>query len=471
MKNFLVLALFLIGINVFSQKYELGKVTIDELKEKAHPKDTAAVAAVLFKKGKVFFQYTHEKGFYTITEVVEKIKIYKKEGINYANQSLNLYDYGSSIETIEILDAFSYNLENTKIVKSKLKSDGVFEERFNKYWKRKKVLFPQVKEGSIIEFRYKITSPRYTDLRDWDFQEFIPVNYSEYVTYIPEFFVYKYHQKGVFFPKLYAETFEDNYSGNYQGMENRIGGFVPVVYTYNIKHNVNVNKFSLNDLPRLKEEKFVNSIDNYKSSMVFELSSVTMPGNMTTNYSTDWGSVVNKIYENSDFGLELDKTGYFENDILSLVQNLKKRDEKIGAIFNYVKSMINWNGHKSYLCDDGVKTAYKNKTGNVAEINLMLVAMLRFAGIDANPILVSTRDNGIAFYPSRTAYNYVIAGVEIEDDVILLDATDKFAVPSVLPTRDLNWVGRIIRKSGSSAEINLTPKTLSKEITNILYDV
>jgi hypothetical protein len=56
--------------------------------------------------------------------------------------------------------------------------------------------------------------------------------------------------------------------------------------------------------------------------------------------------------------------------------------------------------------------AYKDKTGNVAEINLMLTAMLRYAGLNANPVLVSTRSNGIAMFPNRTAFNYVIAAVE-----------------------------------------------------------
>jgi hypothetical protein len=64
------------------------------------------------------------------------------------------------------------------------------------------------------------------------------------------------------------------------------------------------------------------------------------------------------------------------------------------------------------LCNEGVKKAYKDKTGNVAEINLMLTAMLRYAGLNANPVLVSTRSNGIAIFPNRTAFNYVIAAVE-----------------------------------------------------------
>ena len=114
-----------------------------------------------------------------------------------------------------------------------------------------------------------------------------------------------------------------------------------------------------------------------------------------------------------------------------------------------------------------MKKAYKNKTGNTAEINLMLTAMLRFAGLNANPVLISTRDNGIAFFPSRTAFNYVIAAVETPEGLILLDATEKYSEPNILPLRDLNWIGRLIRKDGTSTEVDLMPKTLSREATNM----
>ncbi|MDI9309097.1 MAG: DUF3857 domain-containing protein, partial [Limnohabitans sp.] len=473
MKNFLVIVLFLIGINGFSQKYELGKVTIDELKEKSHSKDTAAVAAILFRKGVSKIEYSQGNGFELFIEVQTKIKIYKKGGYDFANQQIRYYDDGTSRERVSISEAYSYNLVDNKIVKTKLKGEGEFDERLNKFRKTKKILFPEVKVGTIVEYKYKIISPFFSDVRDWDFEEKIPVNFSEYQTRIPEYYTYNIRQKGSYTPITKNEFVtrsivfqEKERSGGY--------GFNPTSTTFSqssIDYNENVITYTLQNIPAIKDEGYVNNMNNYTAGVIYELSTIKYPNSMLKTFSTDWETVVKKIYDNDNFGPELNKTGYFEKEIQALVQNLQTRDEKIAAIFNYVKSTVNWNGYEDYTCHDGVKTAYKNKTGNVAEINLMLVAMLRFAGIDASPILISTRDNGIAFYPSRTAYNYVIAGVEIEEDIILLDATEKFAMPNVLPTRDLNWFGRIIRKTGSSADINLTPKTLSKEITNILYDV
>ena len=98
----------------------------------------------------------------------------------------------------------------------------------------------------------------------------------------------------------------------------------------------------------------------------------------------------------------------------------------------------------------------------------MLTAMLRHADLNANPVLVSTRSNGVSFFPNRTAYNYVICAVETPAGIILMDATDKFSVANIIPVRALNWTGRLIRKDGTSTAVDLMPKNNSKENINVM---
>lgn len=144
---------------IYSQEYELGKVTIEELKETKHPKDTSAVAAFIFSKGKTSLQYQQGKGFLLVTEVENKIKIYKKEGYEWANEEISLYIGGNEKETVSFSKAITYNLKDGKIEKTKLGRDGEFEEKVNKFWTKGKISMPNVKEGSIIEYKYEIKSP------------------------------------------------------------------------------------------------------------------------------------------------------------------------------------------------------------------------------------------------------------------------------------------------------------------------
>jgi hypothetical protein len=55
---------------------------------KSHPKDPAAVAAIY---SKVRFEYVEDKGFEIITVVQTRIKIYKKEGYDWANQAVRYF--------------------------------------------------------------------------------------------------------------------------------------------------------------------------------------------------------------------------------------------------------------------------------------------------------------------------------------------------------------------------------------------
>ncbi len=464
--NQLLLLLFLSSfLPMKAQEFKLGKVTVAELQEKQHPKDTAAVAAILFKTGQVRFEYSQEKGFDMITDVKVRIKIYKKGGYEWANQKVGYYIVNSAKEDVIFSDAVTYNLVEGKIEKTKLKRDGEFDETINKYWAQKKITMPNIKEGSVIEYRYVIRSPRIGELKDWSFQTSIPVNYSEFETIIPEYFVYKANQKGYIFPKITAE--KKPRMMNYVYTVDYKNGTAPTRSNETLNFVETVTKYVAENLSAMKDEAFVNNIENYTCSVSHELSITRFPNQADKFYSTDWNTVVKTIYEYDNFGPELNKTGYFEEEVGQLIKGMASTEEKIAAVFSFVKTKVKWNGFYGYSCEEGVKKAYKTGVGNVADINLMLTAMLRFAEINANPVLVSTRSNGIALFPNRGAFNYVIAGVETEKGFVLLDATEIYSVPNILPVRDLNWYGRLIRKDGSSEEVDLMPKTNSKDIVNM----
>jgi hypothetical protein len=471
MKNFTYfLLLILFCFNANAQEFKLGKVSIAELEQKNHPKDTAAVAAILFKTGVTKFEFSQTEGFKVMTEVTIRVKIYKKDGYDLANQEVVYYSGGSSKESASFYDVATYNLVGGKIEKTKLKSEGEFDEKINRYWSRKKITLPNVKEGSVLEFKYRIQTNRIGMLKEFDFQTNIPVDFVEYTTYVPEYFIYNTKLKGFITPKIDVVKLQKSITIN---SKERSEGLVSTTTfsTDKIDYEETKTTYTAQNMPAMKEEAFVNNIDNYTTSILQELSMTKYPNEPTKPYSTDWEAVVKTIYEDNDFGAELNKTGYFEDDLKAVVAGLTTQDEIILATLNYVKSTVKWNEYSGYYCNDGVKKAYKDKTGNVAEINLMLTAMLRTAGLKANPVLVSTRSNGIALFPNRTAFNYVIAAVETPEGIILLDATSRFSIPNVLPFRDLNWMGRLIRKDGTSDEVDLMPKKASNDFVIMQYAI
>lgn len=472
MKKYIILLLLISSQIISAQKYEMGKVTKEELEQTTHPTDTSAVAAILFHKGKSFFEYHQEKGFILITEVETKIKIYKKEGLDFANKEVAIYIGESEKENVEFSKAYTYNLENSKIEKTKLKREGEFDEITNKYWAKKKIVMPNVREGSIIEYKYVLRSPFYSTFPDWYFQNSIPVDYSEYKTQIPEYFYYNAHKTGWIFPKevkskqgnkIILTSSERNASSgkNYKTTFNRDEiNYIDYQVTY-----------TLENIPAIKEESYVNNIANYAVKVQHELSQTRFPNSHLKSFSTTWEDVAKNIYDSENFGSELKKSGYFEDEINKLLLNITSKEEQIKAIYQFVKNKVKWDNYNGIYCDKGVKKAYNDRSGNVAEINLMLTAMLRHAGFEANPVLVSTRSNGISIFPSRTGYNYVITAVELDHKIHLLDATSKFSTQNILPLRAINWMGRLIKKDGTSIAIDLLSKDMSTENTTIMSKI
>src|SRR5690606_27200670 len=128
------------------------------------------------------------------------------------------------------------------------------------------------------------------------------------------------------------------------------------------------------------------------------------PGSPMKTYSTTWEDVSKGIYEVDSFGSELTRSNYFEDDLNKILSGVSTSEEKISRIFSFVVNKMSWNNYTGYYTNEGVKEAYKKGSGNVADINLMLVAMLRKANLNANPVLVSTKDHGMPLFPTRNGF-------------------------------------------------------------------
>lgn len=466
-KSFFLILLIFNFLN--AQDIKLGKVTIEELQEKEHPIEKEASACKIFSIRKTYMTFSQNKGFELITEVENKIKIYNSEGLSYADFSVPVFRNDSEKETVSFSDAYTYNIgHNNKIEKTKLKNEGEFEEKINKYYTLKKITMPNVKVGSIIEYKYTIRSPFLSNVDEWVFQEEIPVNYTEYTFRYPDYFQYNPFVKGTI--NLNPKNTIEAKSIKITSKEKDSYGFiVPNSFSESeMSYNEIINNYSALNVSSLIDEKFVKNINNFRSSITFELASIKYPNQPFKLLSTTWEDVAKTVNSSDGFGGELNKKGYFEDEIKPVFINYTSQEQRLLALFQYVKENFKWNGYYSIYAEEGLKSTFKNKTGNVADINLLLTVFLREAGLNAHPVLISSVSNGIPLFPSRTAFNYLVVGVDYEGDTILLDATDQYSEPNILPSRALNWKGRMIYQNGGSKEVNLEPKILS--LDNILLD-
>lgn len=456
-----------------AQNYKFGKVSQEELLQKEHPTNPTADAAVLYRETKTEFQYTQDAGWYMVTDYFERIKIYTKEGFEKANATINLYK-GDGEDKLLGLKGYTYYLGGDgKLEEVKLKNDGIFEEETSKYVTQTKITMPDVREGCVIEYKYTINSPFIFNIDEFRFQETIPVDKVKVLFTTPEYFVYKTHQRGWVPYKVDSESRERTMTFRQtEQMDTRtFGKGIQQTETREIKFKEDTYTVELDNVPALQEEAFVGNLNNYTTALQFEMSYIDIPGVPIKTYATTWEDVSKSIYRIDDFGTELERNNYFENDIDALLNGATKPEEKVGLIFSYVLNKMNWNGYNGFYTNEGVKTAYKKGSGNVADINLMLVAMLRHAKLDANPVLVSTKEHGVPLFPTRNGFNYVIAAVDFPQGTLLLDATNKDAEIGVLKSNILNWQGRVIKKDGTSGWVSLSSMVPAVKSTMVNVEI
>ncbi len=437
------------------KEYEFKEISKAELQQKYHPKDSVAPAAIIYEKGDVDFDYI--RGWKYNLEVTRRIKIYSKEGYEYANIKIPYFSPSSSDykEKVTKVKARTYNLKDGKVVDERVRRRDVIDEERSENTNIVKFTFPKVEPGSVIEYTYTLTSPNIARLNDWEFQHEIPTDQSVYELSVPERFGYSERSNG--YQKVYKK--ESSHIQDIKVIAEGSGVAGSTDYVFN-----DFTYYAF-DLPKMKDEPFVNNQRNFLTTIKHELAYLkNIETGRIENLTRSWKDVVKNFYKSDNFGKELDRTGYYEDNIDQLLAEHKKDGAKIFAIFDHVRSRVKWNEDSRLYCSDRLKDIYEDGKGNSADINLMLTSMLRYAGFNANPILVSTISHGVPnTYPARTHYNYVISGVELGNGKVLkLDATSRFTKPDQLPYRCLNWNGRIIRRNGTSRTIALNPSKPSK---------
>ncbi|MGB5944312.1 MAG: DUF3857 domain-containing protein [Leeuwenhoekiella sp.] len=459
-----LLLLIIAPVFLSAQNFKYGKVSKDEVMQKEHPLEPDAVASVLYRNQYSFFRFLKGQGFQVVTEFQERIKIYKPEGFDYATHSVPIYIGGSENETLSGLNGVTYNLVDGKMKETKLRKDGIFDEEASKYYKKTTFTLPNLQAGSVIEYKYTFTTPYVHNIDEIRLQEEIPVDREEFLIKFPEYFNYKMHTKG-WLPipiKRSSDNGTINLGGFVHTTASGFGNGSPSQYqSESVNYTINSYELTMTDVPAIKQEKYAGNMDNYMSAIKFELSFTKFPDTSIEYISNSWEDVCKSIYESDSYENELTKERYFDDEIDAILATATSNEDKMIAVFEFVKRRMAWNGYEGIYTDKGVRSAYKDRTGNVADINLMLVSMFRYAGLDANPVVLSTRDNGIPLYPTVTGFNYVIASVNADDNIVLMDATDKMGVIDLLPEKLINWNGRIIKEGGFSQMVNLSPSKVA----------
>jgi len=399
-----------------------GKVNTADLEMKACDFEKDANAEVLIDKGDVYYDQT----FNIINECHRRIKFFNDNVKDMANIHLRFYNKDHA-EYITGLQAETINLTDGKVEITKLDKKLVYTQAIDKYWSELVFTMPNVKAGSIIEYKYTWNSVDWSDIPTWNFQDKVPVRYSEYDTNIPEYFYFS-TQTHALTPYAIRETKQ---SAGTLG-----SGTDAISYSVSSEKRVMVN------LPSLADEPFMSSRNDNLESVSFHLTSFRPPYSMVHNINDTWAKVGGYLADNEDFGDQLRRKLAGEDVIIAKAKALKTDDEKIAYLFNVVQSTMKWNSEDQWYTIDGTSEAWDKKSGNATEINLILYHLLNKSGVtNAMPMVTSTREHGKVnpVYTFTTQFNRAVVYIPVDSTkYYVLDASNKYNMYSELPYEVLN---------------------------------
>ena len=447
-----LIIIFTVTIAFAQKKVKYGKIEMVDLEMTSYPTDSSAAAAILFDKGATNLDYEQGLGaFQYIFERHLRIKILDKSGLEWADFAIGLHENGRNREKVNKFNGTVYTLKNGKVEKTEVKKSDLLTEKISENYVQKKIAFPKVQVGSIIEIKYSINSPFYSSLVDWQFQYQIPVRYNEYEVNYPEWFTYKTKFKG--YDLQYISILDLPAQTRMITFRNTSRGNSTSQSSNQISYSLNRFGWVVKEMPSFKKEAYISTIDNFLVSVDFELSSTNLPGSTWTSYSKSWEELGKTMMDSPSFGKQITKgkTKFISDEVNTVIAGITKPKEKISALYYHLKSKMAWNDYQNTFVSTSLKEAYKKGKGSTADINLTLLAMLRQAGFVADPVLLSTKGNGFlnTAFPALRQFNYVIVRVEVTPQkYMLLDATDKDLPIHLLPTKCINDQGLLVREKG-----------------------
>jgi Domain of Unknown Function with PDB structure (DUF3857)/Transglutaminase-like superfamily len=463
------IALILMSPGIHAQDkmpVKFGKVTPADFAVTAGSLDSAADAVILADFGTSTFVGNRQASFSIEFHHSKRIRILTKKGFDAGTVTIPLYTNDKDFEKVQSLRASTYTLEDGKVVETKLDSKNIFDNRVSKHWIEEKFSFPALKEGAILEYSYTEVIPFVFDLQPWAFQSEYPCLWSEYQADIPNFYKYVTLSQG------YLPFKVNTSDSRSQSFSVTIPGGSGKDEVDNFDDMIVLHRWVMVNIPALKAEQFSSTVLNYIAKIEFQMSGVQYPNEIYHDEMGNWKSFSEQLLKNEDFGADLGRgNSWLDDDMRTITAGATGNLEKTRKIYAYVRDNFTCTSNSGLYLTNPLKTVYKTRSGNVADLNLLLTAMLIHEKIQADPVILSTRANGFTheLYPLLSRYNYVVSQVIIDSADYYLDASDPWLGFGRLPQRCYNGYARVINKEKPSSVIfDANTKTQGKRTLVII---
>ncbi|MBI5373275.1 MAG: DUF3857 domain-containing protein [Sphingobacteriales bacterium] len=399
-----------------------GEIDPADLQLRSCSFEKPASAMKLLDIQEVSFEYDYY-ATRLVTEKRVRIKVFNEKGYKYASIKIPYYSK-KRVMKIKDLEGVVYNLdESGKVITQKLEKKDFFKEKAMDKLGIINFTFPNLKPGSVVEFRYRKIEKDIIQVDPWLIQDDIPVAYTTCIITTPN--TSRIREKIVGADSLKPLT---------------------EMYTSGSARYVKRTYFREN-IPSFRHEPFMSSVKDNLLKVMFLLIPRASISTDLMRPEQRWSEFGDYLLSSPVLEGQLKKKIRGTESIIDSAKQISSLNERIRFIYKKVRAQLPDKGEQTAYPED-ISEAWENHYGSTAETNLILLSLLQKSGIEAYPLLFSTRDNGkinIQF-PSPGQLNGLDVLAKDSADYYVMDASLKYQSPLIPPFNILNREALLLKK-------------------------
>lgn len=308
----------------------------------------------------------------------------------------------------------------------------------NGRYKVKEFTMPAVEDGAVLEYSYVIHRRYIEELPDFHLSQKVPTSHAKMAITYPHYLRYE----------SVVENFDGSLSHDFAYTDT---SSVPKIFTLPRPDPVITERWVASDIPPVKEEAFISSLDDYRGKIKFILKEFGLP---RQELDTSWEVVIAKLRRNNNPLTEIKKYKQARalGDSIASAEPEASPQALQDSIYHYLNERVRFSGSHAPYSTTSDSVVLSGTSTDQAAINQTLVAMLRGAGIKADPLLASTRSSGTINreFPSFYQFNALAVRSEIEGEDYILDASFPYSQPNLIPVEMNNGEGLLLGENSFS---------------------
>lgn len=426
----------------------------EALKKEKYEIDSSAQAVILFRKvsvkiinNRLTHRSTRESLEYTV-DFIAKILSDEAAG-ELAKIDIARFD-GTAVTNIS---GETYNLEGEAIKKQELKKQEIIKDEFTEGLNIFKFNLPSVKKGSVIHYTYTTTRPNFLSIPDEYLQLEYPILLESYELMAPSYYLTLKKLERVNVPIKQAKSINElndcdacSWSEEYSG---ELGSY---------------SKWVRRNVPALQNEPFMGSRNNFQERIRTQIETILFGGN-NVNYLNNWDDYERSFIYSTDLSYAsqvFKENSFLKDKTTQLIQGKQSEKDKAKSIYAFVRDSF----VVKYLDKEvTLKSTFQDRAGTEDELNLVLVAMLKRAGLNSSPAYLSPKPNERLnpYFPDNRNLD-IIAALQIGTDTVYLDASKKQLPFGVVLPENYNGYARLVDKKSKGVELDpnmLTEKSMT----------